>query len=114
MILLHSYLTKLYRLWKSYLDHPQKWQFYLTTRITTDSKTFTHVSVPQSRPSITILAYLYTQHVADDKSRVCLTEIPGVEGSDYINASFIDVRKTYSRSVSYLCKPRSEKVAEHI
>ena len=33
--------------------------------------------------------------VADDKSRVCLTEIPGVEGSDYINASFIDVCKTY-------------------
>ena len=36
--------------------------------------------------------------VADDKSRVCLTEIPGVEGSDYINASFIDVCKTYIRN----------------
>ena len=29
----------------------------------------------------------------DDQSRVCLNEIPDVEGSDYINASFIDVRK---------------------
>ena len=29
---------------------------------------------------------------ADDKSRVCLTEAPGVKNSDYINASFIDVR----------------------
>ena len=30
--------------------------------------------------------------MADDKSRVCLTEIPDKHGSDYINASFIDVR----------------------
>ena len=27
----------------------------------------------------------------DDHSRVCLTNIPGKHGSDYINASFIDV-----------------------
>ena len=26
-----------------------------------------------------------------DESRVCLTNIPGKHGSDYINASFIDV-----------------------
>ena len=30
--------------------------------------------------------------ILDDKSRVCLTEAPGVKNSDYINASFIDVR----------------------
>ena len=28
----------------------------------------------------------------DDDSRVCLSELPGVVGSDYINASFITVR----------------------
>ena len=30
--------------------------------------------------------------IADDESRVCLVEIPGEYGSNYINASFIDVR----------------------
>ena len=34
---------------------------------------------------------------SDDDTRVVLTEIPGVMGSDYINASFITVR-TYSLS----------------
>lgn len=29
--------------------------------------------------------------LTDDNSRVKLTQLPGVEGSDYINASFIDV-----------------------
>ena len=29
---------------------------------------------------------------SDDKSRVCLKEIPGVDSCDYINASFIHVR----------------------
>ena len=43
-------------------------------------------------PFITYIQHICAQHVADDKSRVCLSEIPGLEGSDYINASFIDVR----------------------
>ena len=30
---------------------------------------------------------------ADNDNRVYLTPLPGVSGSDYINASFIDVRK---------------------
>ena len=29
---------------------------------------------------------------SDDDCRVCLSELPGVVGSDYINASFITVR----------------------
>ena len=33
---------------------------------------------------------------SDDDTRVVLTEIPGVMGSDYINASFITVRTYHS------------------
>ena len=37
----------------------------------------------------------------DDYNRVKLKEIPGVHGSDYINASFINVKFTsYSNEVS--------------
>ena len=43
-----------------------------------------------------VLNLLYT----DDQSRVCIKEIPGVEGSDYINASFIEVRR---QGVFLLC-----------
>ena len=35
---------------------------------------------------------------SDDDTRVVLTEIPGVMGSDYINASFITVRTYHSLS----------------
>ena len=42
--------------------------------------------------SATSIAFMF---VLDDDSRVCLPEIPGVKGSDYINASFITVRKTF-------------------
>ena len=35
---------------------------------------------------------------ADDQNRCRLSTIPGVEGSDYINASFVDVR---SRSTNH-------------
>ena len=31
---------------------------------------------------------------ADDDTRVHLKEVPDVEGSDYINASFIEVKST--------------------
>ena len=34
--------------------------------------------------------YKYT-NFSDDRSRVCLKEVPGVDNCDYINASFIDV-----------------------
>ena len=40
---------------------------------------------------------------ADDHSRVVLKEVPGVEGSDYINASFIDVS----------CKQRVKSILHH-
>ena len=33
---------------------------------------------------------------ADDRNRCRLSAVPGVEGSDYINASFIDVRTPYT------------------
>ena len=34
---------------------------------------------------------------ADDDTRVHLKEVPDVEGSDYINASFIEVKSTVKR-----------------
>ena len=37
------------------------------------------------------ISLLHSVH-SDDDSRVCLSELPGVVGSDYINASFITVR----------------------
>ena len=42
--------------------------------------------------SSVFVTLIYSIAMADDKSRVCLTEIPDKHGSDYINASFIDVR----------------------
>ena len=42
-----------------------------------------------------IYMYIYTKMYAfytDDFSRVKLKEIEGVDGTDYINASYIDVR----------------------
>ena len=39
---------------------------------------------------------------SDDDTRVVLTEIPGVMGSDYINASFITVRTHHSLSYMIL------------
>ena len=44
-------------------------------------------------------------HTSDDSSRVCLTEVSGVEGSDYINASFITVRNMFPilESSEYTC-----------
>ena len=82
------------RRWQNYHSHPPRWLFYHTIKTTTDSKTFTHVSelsqfVQNMRFSIHML---HTFIHVDDKSRVCLTEAPGVKHSNYINASFIDVR----------------------
>ena len=34
---------------------------------------------------------MYVTTVSDESTRVCLQPIRGVDGSDYINASFIDV-----------------------
>ena len=38
---------------------------------------------------------LYCLFVADDHNRVKLTKVPGEIGSDYINASYIDVSLFY-------------------
>ena len=40
-------------------------------------------------------------HGADDETRVKLKGDPAVEGSDYINASFIDVSTLYHRLYLY-------------
>ena len=41
------------------------------------------------------LKLLYCLFVADDHNRVKLTKVPGEIGSDYINASYIDVSLFY-------------------
>ena len=38
---------------------------------------------------------IYAYHISDDFSRVKLQEIKGVEGSEYVNASYIDVRTMF-------------------
>ena len=38
-----------------------------------------------------VIYYITTSHSLDDHNRVKLTKSPGEVGSDYINASFIDV-----------------------
>ena len=43
-------------------------------------------------------------YVTDDFARVKLQEIEGVDGSDYVNASYIDVRIMYSSPVISLEK----------
>ena len=57
-------------------------------QIITGSTTFTHVSEP---PSLTLLMIHTGPRSLDDYNRVQLKGDPDVEGSDYINASFIDV-----------------------
>ena len=47
--------------------------------------------VPSSSYSIICFALSYT---TDEKSRCRLSAIPGVAGSDYINASYVDVSNT--------------------
>ena len=43
---------------------------------------------------ITYTMFSMLHMYADDDTRVHLKEIPNVEGSDYINASFIEVKST--------------------
>ena len=53
-----------------------------------------------------------SMHTPDDSSRVCLTEVPGVEGSDYINASFITVRNYFlilESSVEHTCLQNKQR-----
>ena len=57
-------------------------------QIITGSTTFTHVSEPLS---LALLMIHTGFRSSDDYNRVQLKGDPDVEGSDYINASFIDV-----------------------
>ena len=75
--------------WTTCPSHHLRWPVSLTTTFRTGSSTSSHVSAPF--PSTRLLLPLNTTAPADDHSRVVLKEVPGVEGSDYINASFIDV-----------------------
>ena len=73
-----------------------RWPSCHTTRLRTDLPTSSHVSelkVNCWSPDDCGDSdwYMYTPHVSDDFSRVKLQEIKGVEGSEYVNASYIDV-----------------------
>ena len=70
-------------------SHHTELPVYLTTRTKTDSETFSHVRLYYCK-NLRIVCWNYS--FSDDNSRVCLNEIPGEIGSDYINASFITVR----------------------
>ena len=70
-------------------SHHTELPVYLTTRTKTDSETFSHVRFYYGK-NLRIVCWNYS--FSDDNSRVCLNEITGEMGSDYINASFITVR----------------------
>ena len=56
-----------------------------------------------------LITILYV-HPADDKTRVILKEIQGVEGSDYINANYIGVRKTIKAFYSCIQKIKNRTI----
>ena len=58
---------------------------------------FVHIFILMEMFFYTCMTSIYelSLQTPDDSSRVCLTEVSGVEGSDYINASFIAVRNTF-------------------
>ena len=66
--------------------HHVKWPVSPVTYRRTVLRTFIHVRISNY---ITALLILFTD--SDDHTRVELKKDPEVEGSDYINASFIDV-----------------------
>ena len=49
---------------------------------------FAYCSVKCAAKTASVCNIMY---IADESTRVCLQPIRGVDGSDYINASFIDV-----------------------
>jgi len=61
----------------------QTLQIWSQIELKTDTSTSFHV--------FHLSTQFYHHPCSDDDSRVVLETIPGVEGSDYINASFIDV-----------------------
>ena len=46
--------------------------------------------LPMQKYQLYSIYRMFILYIVDD-TRVILTEIPGVEGSDYINANYIDV-----------------------
>ena len=82
-----------------------KWLVSLITYPTIDSRIYIHVSVYLAQYVYMNNGFIFL-HTQDDSSRVCLTEVSGVEGSDYINASFITVGNIFlilESSVEYTC-----------
>ena len=77
--------------WRSYLSQQVRLLFFPVTFLRTDSGTYTLVSIYFLCTLIRYDPILCT--TADDHTRVKLKGDPDVEGSDYINASFIDVRQ---------------------
>ena len=59
-----------------------------------------------SQPLFSCSFYMYV----DDFSRVKLTTLPGEEGSDYINASFLDVSIMWQIHCMYMGLPLSNHI----
>ena len=75
--------------WRSYLSRQVRLLLFPVTFLRTDSETSTLVSIILF--CVLIRHYPILCTAADDHTRVELKGDPDVEGSDYINASFIDV-----------------------
>ena len=81
-----SVLVSLCSPWRDYLNLPLRQGDFPVMSVTTDSKTFFPVSKSFSLTLITVIPIFI-----DDCNRVLLKGDATEEGSNYINASFIDV-----------------------
>ena len=78
--------------WTSCLSRQVRLLLFPVIYLRTDSRTSTLVSFTTSIYISSVCTTQYTT-TADDHTRVELKGDPDVEGSDYINASFIDVNQ---------------------
>ena len=84
----------------SYLSQQVRLLLFPVIYLRTDSRTSTLVSIIYFLHTL-IRHYRILYTTADDHTRVELKRDPDVEGSDYINASFIDVSHIKRTDIEY-------------